>query len=81
MANRKNATLAKTIEDERRSAKAKIADLELQQKPLREKIAELQKQNDAFLSMYVRKSEQLRVERDKSLVQKIFGGNSGANEE
>ena len=72
-ANRKNASLAKLLEDERRSTKAKIADLELQQKPLRDKLAELQKQNDAFMSLYVRKSEQLKAERDKSIVQKIFG--------
>jgi len=72
-ANRKNASLAKLLEDERRSTKAKIAELELQQKPLRDKLAELQKQNDAFMSLYVRKSEQLKAERDKSIVQKIFG--------
>ena len=66
-ANRKNASLAKALEDERRSAKARLA--------------ELQKQNDAFVALYVRKSEQLKAERDKSIVQKIFGGNSGENDE
>lgn len=80
-ANRKNASLAKALEDERRSAKARLAELEAQQKPLREKLAELQKQNDAFVALYVRKSEQLKAERDKSIVQKIFGGNSGENDE
>lgn len=72
-ANRKNALLGRMLEDERRANKAKIAELELQQKPLREKLAELQKQNDAFMSLYVRKSEQLKAEREKSIVQKIFG--------
>jgi DNA repair exonuclease SbcCD ATPase subunit len=80
-ANRKNASLAKALEDERRSANARLAELEAQQKPLREKLAELQKQNDAFVALYVRKSEQLKAERDKSIVQKIFGGNSGENDE
>jgi DNA repair exonuclease SbcCD ATPase subunit len=80
-ANRKNASLAKALEDERRSANDRLAELEAQQKPLREKLAELQKQNDAFVALYVRKSEQLKAERDKSIVQKIFGGNSGENDE
>jgi hypothetical protein len=80
-ANRKNASLAKLLEDERRSTKAKIADLELQQKPLRDKLAELQKQNDAFMSLYVRKSEQLKAERDKSIVQKIFGNSASESGE
>jgi DNA repair exonuclease SbcCD ATPase subunit len=72
-ANRKNASLAKLIDEERSSSKAKIAELEARQKPLRDKLDELQKQNDAFMSLYVRKSEQLKAEREKSIVQKIFG--------
>lgn len=75
-ANRKNASLAKLMEDERSSSKTKLAELEARQKPLREKLAELQKQNDAFMALYVRKSEQLKAERDKSIVQKIFGNSA-----
>lgn len=75
-ANRKNASLAKLIEDERSSSKTKLAELEARQKPMRDKIDELQKQNDAFMSLYVRKSEQLKAERDKSIVQKIFGNSA-----
>jgi vacuolar-type H+-ATPase subunit C/Vma6 len=72
-ANRKNISLGKLIEDERSSSKAKLAELEARQKPMRDKLDELQKQNDAFMALYVRKSEQLKAERDKSIVQKIFG--------
>ena len=75
-ANRKNASLAKLIEDERSSFKAKFAELEARQKPMRDKLDELQKQNDAFMSLYVRKSEQLKAEREKSIVQKIFGNSA-----
>lgn len=75
-ANRKNASLAKLLDDERRAAKAKVAELEARQKPLRDKLDELQKQNDAFMSLYVRKSEQLKAEREKSIVQKIFGNSA-----
>ena len=75
-ANRKNASLAKLIEDERSSSKTKLAELEARQKPMRDKLDELQKQNDAFMSLYVRKSEQLKAERDKSIVQKIFGNSA-----
>lgn len=75
-ANRKNASLAKLIEDERSSSKTKLAELEARQKPMRDKMDELQKQNDAFMSLYVRKSEQLKAERDKSIVQKIFGNSA-----
>jgi DNA repair exonuclease SbcCD ATPase subunit len=75
-ANRKNASLAKLIEDERSSSKTKLAELEARQKPIRDKLDELQKQNDAFMSLYVRKSEQLKAERDKSIVQKIFGNSA-----
>jgi DNA repair exonuclease SbcCD ATPase subunit len=75
-ANRKNTSLAKLIEDERSSSKAKLAELEARQKPMRDKLDELQRQNDAFMSLYVRKSEQLKAERDKSIVQKIFGNSA-----
>jgi len=75
-ANRKNASLAKLIDEERASSKAKIAELEARQKPMRDKLDELQKQNDAFMSLYVRKSEQLKAEREKSIVQKIFGNSA-----
>ena len=75
-ANRKNASLAKLIEDERSSSKTKLAELEARQKPMRDKLDELQKQNDAFMSLYVRKSKQLKAERDKSIVQKIFGNSA-----
>ena len=75
-ANRKNASLAKLIEDERSSSKTKLAELEARQKPMRDKLDELQKQNDAYMSLYVRKSEQLKAERDKSIVQKIFGNSA-----
>lgn len=75
-ANRKNASLAKLIEDERSSSKTKLAELEARQKPMRDKMDELQKQNDAFMSLYVRKSEQLKAERDKSIFQKIFGNSA-----
>jgi DNA repair exonuclease SbcCD ATPase subunit len=75
-ANRKNASLAKLIEDERSSSKTKLAELEARQKPMRDKLDELQRQNDAFMSLYVRKSEQLKAERDKSIVQKIFGNSA-----
>jgi hypothetical protein len=68
--------LAKLIEDERSSSKAKLAELEARQKPMRDKLDELQRQNDAFMSLYVRKSEQLKAERDKSIVQKIFGNSA-----
>lgn len=75
-ANRKNASLAKLIEDERSSSKTKLAELEARQKPMRDKMDELQKQNDAFMSLYVSKSEQLKAERDKSIFQKIFGNSA-----
>jgi len=75
-ANRKNASLAKLIEDERSSSKTKLAELEARQKPMRDKLDELQKQNDAFMALYIRKNEQLKAERDKSIVQKIFGNSA-----
>lgn len=75
-ANRKNASLAKLIEDERSSSKTKLAELEARQKPMRDKMDELQKQHDAFMSLYVRTSEQLKAERDKSFLQKFFGNSA-----
>ncbi len=80
-ANRKNASLTKLIDDERRATKARFSELEAQQKPLRDKLAELQKQNDDFVALYVRKSEQLKAERQKSIVQKIFGNSAGDSAE
>jgi len=80
-ANRKNVTLEKTLEVERKATIAKVTELSARQKPMQDKIDELQKQNDAFMALYVRKSEQLKAEQEKSIVQKIFGNPVNRNAE
>lgn len=74
--NRRNTSMARLLDEERLSFNIKLAVVEAGQKPLRDKLVELQKQNDTYFSLYVRKSEQLKAEKDKSIVQKIFGGSS-----
>jgi hypothetical protein len=40
---------------------------------LKDKLAEQQARNDALYSLYIRASQQLKAERDKSIAQKVFG--------
>ena len=65
-ANRRIALLTKQLEEEKKETATA-------QKPLRDKMAELQSRNDALYSLYVRASDQLKAERDKSIAQKVFG--------
>jgi hypothetical protein len=65
-ANASIAELNRQLQDERRSARVAL-------KPLQDKIAELQAHSDSVYALYVRTNEQLKAERDKSIVQKVFG--------
>jgi len=72
-ANRRIALLTKQLEEEKKETTTA-------QKPLRDKVAELQSRNDALYSLYVRASAQLKAERDKSIAQKVFGLSSDKGE-
>ena len=65
-ANRRIAQLTRQLEEEKKEAAAA-------QKPLKDKLAEQQARNDALYSLYIRASQQLKAERDKSIAQKVFG--------
>jgi len=72
-ANRRVAQLTRQLEEEKKEAA-------VAQKPLKDKLAELQARNDALYSLYIRASEQLKAERDKSIAQKVFGLSSDKGE-
>lgn len=72
-ANRRVAQLTRLLEEERKEAA-------VAQKPLKDKLAELQARNDALYSLYIRTNEQLKAERDKSIAQKVFGLSSDKGE-
>lgn len=72
-ANRRVAQLTRLLEEERKEAA-------VAQKPLKDKLAELQARNDALYSLYVRANEQLKAEREKSIAQKVFGLSSEKDE-
>ncbi len=65
-ANRRVAQLTRLLEEERKEAA-------VAQKPLKDKLAELQSRNDSLYSLYIRANEQLKAEREKSIAQKVFG--------
>ncbi len=67
------AQLAEQMESQRRSYENRLSIADSQVVPLKNKIAQLQKENDFYRERYVTKDEQLRAERGKSIVQKIFG--------
>jgi hypothetical protein len=72
-ANRRVAQLTRQLEEEKKEAA-------VAQKPLKDKLAELQGRNDSLYSLYIRASEQLKAERDKSIAQKVFGLSSDKGE-
>jgi hypothetical protein len=72
-ANRRVAQLTRQLEEERRDAATA-------QKPLKDKLAELQARNDSLYSLYIRVNEQLKAEREKSIAQKVFGLSSDKGE-
>ena len=65
-ANRRVAQLTRLLEEERKEAA-------VAQKPLKDKLVELQSRNDSLYSLYIRANEQLKAEREKSIAQKVFG--------
>lgn len=72
-ANDKIARLVEQLESQRRSYESRLSISDSQSAPLRTKINQLQKENDYYRDRYVSKDEQLKAERGKSIIQKIFG--------
>jgi hypothetical protein len=65
--------LTRQLEEERKEAA-------VAQKPLKDKLAELQGRNDSLYSLYIRTNEQLKAEQGKSIAQKVFGLSSDKGE-
>lgn len=72
-ANRRVTQLTRQLEQLNRQLEEERKEAAVAQKPLKDKLAELQARNDALYSLYIRTNEQLKAERDKSIAQKVFG--------
>jgi biopolymer transport protein ExbB/TolQ len=79
-ANRRITQLTRQLEQLTRQLEEERKEAAVAQKPLKDKLAELQSRNDALYSLYIRTNEQLKAERDKSIAQKVFGLSSDKGE-
>lgn len=79
-ANRRVTQLTRQLEQLNRQLEEERKEAAVAQKPLKDKLAELQTRNDSLYSLYIRTNEQLKAERDKSIAQKVFGLSSDKGE-
>lgn len=79
-ANRRVTQLTRQLEQLTRQLEEERKEAAVAQKPLKDKLAELQARNDALYSLYIRANEQLKAEREKSIAQKVFGLSSDKDE-
>ena len=79
-ANRRVTQLTRQLEQLTRQLEEERKEAAVAQKPLKDKLAELQSRNDSLYSLYIRTNEQLKAERDKSIAQKVFGLSSDKGE-
>jgi biopolymer transport protein ExbB/TolQ len=79
-ANRRVTQLTRQLEQLTRQLEEERKEAAVAQKPLKDKLAELQSRNDALYSLYIRTNEQLKAEQGKSIAQKVFGLSSDKGE-
>ena len=79
-ANRRIAQLTRQLEQLTRQLEEERKEAAVAQKPLKDKLAELQSRNDSLYSLYIRTNEQLKAEQGKSIAQKVFGLSSDKGE-
>jgi biopolymer transport protein ExbB/TolQ len=79
-ANRRVTQLTRQLEQLTRQLEEERKEAAVAQKPLKDKLAELQSRNDSLYSLYIRTNEQLKAEQGKSIAQKVFGLSSDKGE-
>jgi biopolymer transport protein ExbB/TolQ len=79
-ANRRVTQLTRQLEQLTRQLEEERKEAAVAQKPLKDKLAELQSRNDSLYSLYIRINEQLKAEQGKSIAQKVFGLSSDKGE-